>query len=330
MENFKKIEEVCKKKFNEGSFGILTPIFNPVYPSLKYVFISFLIIRLILYICNISICDMAVHAEFTIGAMAIFLSMIASESFESYYTERAEFMLCLIPTFGFSLFICFSRCRILFEKNVSTVYYLFFILDMLFFLYACTIRFKEIQFNKNPKEYLIKHGLRKEDEVPIEERTKIIYICGCMLNYLNDDEKAILEEPFKKITYVNYNVAKFNFEYKKLYDGLTNEEMNIIKSTLLKIYKLLEDTYDDELNLVKSNVFWEILDFLDNFKEIINTYKKSRANEDLDFLKRLNESAEDFYNVVNAKEQAVRQEELKATIEVLKLKAKGIIKEGQK
>lgn len=138
MGNFKKFEEVCKEKFNDGSFGVLTSIFNPAYPSLKYVFFIFLVVRTIFCLCALGLHDPAIHVEFATGVIAIFFSMAASASFDSYYTERAEFMECIAPVFGISVLMSFILSRISFEEDISTIYYILFIVDVLFFsIYMC-------------------------------------------------------------------------------------------------------------------------------------------------------------------------------------------------
>lgn len=90
MRNFKNFEEVCEKKFNDGSFGILTPIFNPAYPLLKYVFSIFLLIRTIFCLCALGLDDVNIHLEFFMVLIVIMISLVVSTSFESGWIVEAE------------------------------------------------------------------------------------------------------------------------------------------------------------------------------------------------------------------------------------------------
>lgn len=90
MGSFKNFEEVCNKKFSDGSFGILTPIFNPAYPSLKYVIPTFILIRTIFYICTFSLNDSCIHSEFFMGLILIIMSLVVNASFESGWIVEAE------------------------------------------------------------------------------------------------------------------------------------------------------------------------------------------------------------------------------------------------
>lgn len=151
-ENFKRFEEVCKKKFNEGSFGILTPIFDPAYPSLKYVFFIFLLIRTVFYICTFSIHDtFLVHAEFIIGIFVIVMSFLANESIEYRHTVLEEPMYFLMPSFGF--LILFSLLFACIRGDVSSSYYILIEIDSIFFFYTLYIRVKEIYYKLNRRKY---------------------------------------------------------------------------------------------------------------------------------------------------------------------------------
>lgn len=285
MNLLNKYKKLSEKLFEDESLGILTPVFNPIYPSLKYVFIPFLIIRLIFYICTLGLHNPNIHIQFITGAISILFSMIASGCFDSYYTERAEFMECISFVFGVSTFLSFFICRSAFPEDISAAYYILFVLDVLFFLYACTIRFKEIKFNKNPKKYLIKHGYEKEDEAPIEKTSEIRYMCGRMFNNLNDDEKAILEEPFKKIENLFFNS----------YDSLSR------------------DVHDDY-------AFFETAEFIKDLDKVIKTYRKTKVLNNIEYLEKVRDSMDDFYETAKNHNMDVNKERFQGAIEELKVR----------
>ena len=285
MNLLNKYKKLSEKLFKDKSLGIPTPVFNPIYPSLKYVFIPFLIIRLVFYVCTQGLHNPNIHIQFITGAISILFSMIASGCFDSYYTERAEFMECISFVFGVSIFLSFFICRSAFPEDISAAYYILFVLDVLFFLYACTIRFKEIKFNKNPKKYLIKHGYEKEDEAPIEKTSEIRYMCGRMFNNLNDDEKAILEEPFKKIE--NLFFAS--------YDSLSR------------------DVYDDY-------AFFETAEFIKDLDKVIKTYKTTKFLSDMEYLEKVRDSIDEFYENAKNHNMDVNKERFQGAVEALKVK----------
>lgn len=150
-ENFRKIEEACKEKFNEGSFGILTPIFNPAYPSLKYVIPTFILIRTIFYICTFSLNDSCIHLEFFMGLILIIMSLVVNASFESGYTVEAEFMSMLMPLIGLIVFTTPLTAICGVWENVSDAYYKLFGIDLIFFFYTVYIR---VNYN-TPKGMLL-------------------------------------------------------------------------------------------------------------------------------------------------------------------------------
>ena len=126
---------------------------------------------------------------------------------------------------------------------------------------------------------------------------------------------------FKKGTDVEYEVRGIKSKYKKIYNGLNDMEINVVKPALSNIYNLWKGSFNIYLKLVHPKLFWETLDFLNNAVELMDTYKKSKIEMDLDFLKRLNNSAEEFYSSIYKKEQDLRKEELKAAMEVFEIKS---------
>lgn len=282
-----KYKKLSDKLFKNNSLGILTPVFNPIYPSLKYVFVPFLIIRLVFYISTLGLHNPNIHIEFITGAISIVFSMIASGCFDSYYTERAEFMECISFVFGVSTFLSFVMCRCAFPEDTSAAYYILFVLDILFFLYACAIRFKEIKFNKNPKEYLIKHGYEKEDEAPIEKTSEIRYMCGHMFNHLNDDEKEILEEPFKKIENLFFNS----------YDSLSR------------------DVHDDY-------AFFETAEFIKDLDKIMKTFRTTKALNNMEYLEKVRDSMNEFYETAKNHNIDVNKERFNGAVEELNVRVR--------
>lgn len=285
MNLLNKYKKLSEKLFEDESLGILTPVFNPIYPSLKYVFIPFLIIRLIFYICTLGLHDPNIHIQFITGVISILFSMIASGCFSSYYTERAELMECIYIVFGVSTFLSFVMCHSVFADDTSAAYYILFVLDVLFFLYACTIRFKEIKFNENPKEYLIKHGYEKEDEAPIEKTSEIRYMCGHMFNHLNDDEKEILEEPFKKIENLFFNS----------YDSLSR------------------DVHDDY-------AFFETAEFIKDLDKVVKTYRKTKVLNNMEYLEKVRDSMNEFYKTAKKRNMDVNKERFNRAVEEFKVR----------
>lgn len=287
MNLLNKYKKLSDKLFKNNSLGILTPVFNPIYPSLKYVFVPFLIIRLVFYISTLGLHNPNIHIEFITGAISIVFSMIASGCFDSYYTERAEFMECISFVFGVSTFLSFVICRSAFPEDTSAAYYILFVLDVLFFLYACAIRFKEIKFNKNPKEYLIKHGYEKEDEAPIEKTSEIRYMCGHMFNHLNDDEKEILEEPFKKIENLFFNS----------YDSLSR------------------DVHDDY-------AFFETAEFIKDLDKIMKTFRTTKALNNMEYLEKVRDSMNEFYETAKNHNIDVNKERFNGAVEELNVRVR--------
>lgn len=132
---------------------------------------------------------------------------------------------------------------------------------------------------------------------------------------------------FKKGADVCVEVDELESKYEGVYSGLNDIEIDVIKPTLSKIYTLWERSFNEDDELIRPGTFWETSDFLNNSFELIDAYKKSKVETDLDFLESFNESAKEFYNAIYPKEQVARGEELKAAMEVFKIKSQKISKE---
>lgn len=132
---------------------------------------------------------------------------------------------------------------------------------------------------------------------------------------------------FKKGANVECEADELESKYEEVYDGLNDIEIDVIKPTLSKIYNLWEGSYNEDDKLIRPDIFWEASDFLNNSFELIDAYKKSKVETDLDFLESFNKSAEEFYEAIYPKEQVARGEELKAAMEVFKVKSQKISKE---
>lgn len=132
---------------------------------------------------------------------------------------------------------------------------------------------------------------------------------------------------FKKGANVECEADELESKYERVYDGLDDIEIDVIKSTLSKIYNLWEGSFNEDDELIRPDTFWETSDFLNNSFELIDTYKKSKVEADLDFLESFNKSAEEFYRAIYPKEQVARAEELKAAMEIFKVKSQKISKE---
>lgn len=132
---------------------------------------------------------------------------------------------------------------------------------------------------------------------------------------------------FKKGADVCVEVDELESKYEGVYSGLNDIEIDVIKPTLSKIYTLWERSFNEDDELIRPGTFWETSDFLNNSFELIDAYKKSKVETDLDFLESFNESAKEFYNAIYPKEQVARGEELKAAMEVFKIKSQKSLKE---
>lgn len=291
MENFKKIEEMCKKKFNDGSFGILTPIFNPAYPSLKYVFSMFLLIRTIFCLCALGLDDVNIHLEFFMVLIVIMISLVVSTSFESGYTVEAEPMELLIPLMGLVLFIAPISSIFVFGENVSSAYYVLFGIDFAFFFYTVYIRIKEIKYNKDPRKYLLKHDTKRMEYNKFDNIIdETGYFCRHMLEGLNEDEKSILEESFKSVEDL----------YRSSY-----------------IYRL-------DIIIHDVNVFLETSDFIKDLYHVLKAYKKTKPSNNLEYLEKVRDSINEFYETIKNRNENMDKEKFMGAMEKFKVRVGGI------
>lgn len=145
---------------------------------------------------------------------------------------------------------------------------------------------------------------------------------------LSDVYESLYEiNKYKKNTDVSFEVSELKPRFRERYVGLSSEEIDIIRPALSKIYKLWKSSYNDEKCLIRPGAFWETTEFLNNSIEVLDAYKKGKIDTDLNFLENFNKSAEDFYNTIYSKEQALRDEELKAAMEIFKIKSQKTLKE---
>lgn len=291
-ENFKKFEEVCEKKFNDGSFGILTPIFNPAYPSLKYVFSIFLLVRAVLFLCTLGLHDYNIHLEFFMVLVVIIISLVVSTSFESGYTVEAEPVELLIPLMALVLFINPISSIFVFGENISRAYYVLFGIDLAFFFYTGYIRIKEIQYNRDPRKYLLKHDAKRME---YDKFDNIIdetgYLCRHMLEGLDEDEKSILEESFKSVE----DLYRSSFKYR----------LDII----------IHDV----------NVFLETSDFIRDLYHVLKAYKKTKPSNNLEYLEKVKDSINGFYETIKNRNENMDKERFNGAVEELEVKVRGFL-----
>lgn len=288
--SFKKIEEVCKKKFNEGSFGILTPIFNPAYPSIKYVFFIFLVVRTIFCLCALGLHDINIHLEFFMVLIVIIISLVVSTSFESGWEVEAEPMELLIPLMGLVLIINPIASIFVFWENVSNAYYVLFGIDFTFFFYTVYIRFKEIKYNADPRKYLLKHDTKRMEYNKfyhiIDETDRL---CEHMFDDLDTDEKSILEEPFNNV--------------KDLYDSSYKYRLAIIINDV--------------------NMFLEMSDFIKDLYHVLKAYKKTKPSNNLEYLEKVRDSINEFYETINSRNENMAKEKFIGAMEKFKVRVGG-------
>lgn len=110
---------------------------------------------------------------------------------------------------------------------------------------------------------------------------------------------------------------------KNILNNLKDEEKDIIEPTILKIEEMYKETFDSHYNINRTDTFHDIKEFLSDYNETLEIYKKGKGMNNLNFLKRLNSSAEEFYNNLYPREQARRIEELNNAVELLKIKSVG-------
>ena len=155
-----------------------------------------------------------------------------------------------------------------------------------------------------------------------------IATCIAVWIFATDVLDAINEAgKFKKGANVECEADELESKYEEVYDGLNDIEIDVIKPTLSKIYTLWKSSFNEYDELIRPDTFWETSDFLNNSFELIDAYKKSKVETNLDFLENFNESAEEFYKAIYPKEQASRGEELKAAMEVFRIKSQKTLKE---
>lgn len=290
MGNFKKIEEVCKKKFNEGSFGILTPIFNPAYSSLKYVFSIFLVVRTIFYLSRLNFCNPAIHVEFFMGLITIFMSFVINACFESSYTVMSEAMGSLMPLMGFTVFTTFLASSLGVWENVSSAYYVLFGIDFTFFFYTVYIRIKEIKYNRDPRKYLLKHDTKRMEYNKFDNIIdETGYLCRHMLEGLDEDEKSILEESYKSVE----DLYRSSFKYR----------LDII------IYDV--------------NVFLETSDFIKDLYHVLKAYKKTKPSNNLEYLEKVKDSIDEFYETIKNRNEDMDKEKFMGAMEKFKVRVGG-------
>lgn len=110
---------------------------------------------------------------------------------------------------------------------------------------------------------------------------------------------------------------------KNILNGLKSEEKDIIGPTILKIEEMYKETFDSYYNIKRADTFHDIKEFLDDYNETLEIYKRGKGMNNPNFLKRLNNSAEEFYNNLYPREQARRMEELNNAAELLEIKSVG-------
>lgn len=290
IKKLKSLEEVCNKKFSDGSFGILTPIFNPAYPSNKYVIPIFLLIRTIFCLCALGLDDFNIHLEFFMVLIVIIISLVVSTSFESGYTVEAEPMELLIPLMGLVLFINPISSIFVFEENVSSAYYVLFGIDFAFFFYTVYIRIKEIKYNGNPRKYLLKHDVKRMEYNKFDNIIdETGYLCRHMLDGLDEDEKSILEESFKSVE----DLYRSSFKYR----------LDII------IYDV--------------NVFLEMSDFIKDLYHVLKAYKKTKPSNNLEYLEKVKDSIDEFYETIKNRNENMDKEKFMGAMEKFKVRVGG-------
>lgn len=110
---------------------------------------------------------------------------------------------------------------------------------------------------------------------------------------------------------------------RNILNGLKDEEKDIVEPAILKIEEMYKETFDSYYNINRVDTFHDIKEFLYDYNETLEIYKKGKGVNNLNFLKRLNNSAEEFYNNLYPREQARRIEELNNAVELLEIKSVG-------
>lgn len=178
-------------------------------------------------------------------------------------------------------------------------------------------------------KYIIEEGLKASD-IPlyifyvINVLDYIIFkrlnICGkSILKKLEDEKKRE-----KKIETVSCNIEGTLKIIEETLNNLDFEEKNILEPCVLKIKDLFVSTYDSLHNIKDCDMFFDIENFILDYSKAIDAYRKSGVAPDLDFLKKLNSSAEEFYNNINSKEQVLRKSDFESKMDILKIKLKQV------
>lgn len=129
--------------------------------------------------------------------------------------------------------------------------------------------------------------------------------------------KAKMEEKLKN---TSNRVTETLSIVEHMFDGLEYDEKDILSPCVLKLQELFMLSYDTLYNIKNPNMFYDIESFILRYAKTIQAYRKGKGVADLDFLRRLNSSAEEFYNSINSKEQALKKDNFENKIEIFKIK----------
>ena len=148
------------------------------------------------------------------------------------------------------------------------------------------------------------------------------------INYkhINSVSKDMLEKIESKekvkeeIRNTSTRVTKTLSIIEHMFDGLEYGEKDILKPCVLKLQGLFMLSYDTLYNIKNPDMFCDIESFILRYGKTIQAYRKGKGVVDLDFLRRLNSSAEEFYNSINSKEQALKKDNFENKIEIFKIK----------
>lgn len=182
-------------------------------------------------------------------------------------------------------------------------------------------------------KYILKEGLKALD-IPLYIFC-VINVLDCItFKHLNICGKSILKklEDKKKreerIDTTSYNIEKTLKIIEETLNNLDFEEKNILEPCVLKIKDLFMSTYDSSDNIQDYDMFFDIENFILDYSKAIDAYRKSGAAPDLKFLKELNNSAEEFYNNINSKEQVLRMSSFESKMDILKIKLNQVCSRG--
>lgn len=153
---------------------------------------------------------------------------------------------------------------------------------------------------------------------------KSIYtMAGDISNRL--EYKAKMEEELKN---TSNRVTETLSIIEHMFDGLEYDEKDILRPCVLKLQELFMLSYDTLYNIKNPNMFYDIESFILRYAKTIQAYRKGKGTADLDFLKRLDSSAEEFYNSINSKEQILRKSNFENKMEMLKIKLNQVCSRG--